>query len=123
MPFTTEDRDRIRDYLGYPWTYNDHIDDILTSAYNEHGNSVVDYVQERLDLLDEIKDTIEADLVATNSNVKKIEITDWYVVDIEPGSSAISGSYTRKARLINEIRNAIDPYGWLVPATTELYRS
>lgn len=105
MPFNTRDRDLIRDYLGYPWSENDWLMDALKDAVLDHGESVVSYVRERLDKLQEL---VPVSLDQSNSGQIATEIDVYQEISIKMDvSRSASQGQGLIQQLINEIAGAI----------------
>lgn len=106
MPFTTTDRDNVRDLFGYPWSLNDLITSLLDAAYDEHGDDVVTAVQGYLVDAQGVEAGI--DTATSLTGYTEVEIEGEVRVRAEAGGS-LSMQNNDLEDLKNKIRLAIDP--------------
>lgn len=122
MAFTATDRNNIRDLFGHPWSMNDCIDDLLSTAFAEHGDDVVNAVRGHLTDADALEAEIDAEM--GSSEVESVEIVGEVKTDLRAGSSILARKNSQLSAIKNKIRLAIDPYNQLYPQTaTPLLRS
>lgn len=121
MAFTTSDRDDIRDIFGYSWSYNDFIDDLLSSAFSEYGDTVVTAVRGYVRDIESIQATVDAEM--GEPELERQEIHNEATQVFRTGG-ALARNNAQINRLKQQIRAAIDPYNQLYAQTaTPLLRS
>ena len=123
MPFTTGDRDIIRDLFSYTWDDHDLIDRYLADAFNQFGESVVNYVRDRFDSIEtvEARDYDPVQGYTPADVVSKINVYDEIAIEKQLVSekTALKSNAADRQKLINEISRAIG----LIPKQPTLLRS
>jgi hypothetical protein len=105
MPFSTTDRDAIRDLFGYTWDENAWISAMLSDAIANHGESVVTYVRERLDLIQVFQPSSVEDAPKTGGIASEINVYQEVSIKIDTVSEQ-NENRGKLQRLKNEITAA-----------------